>query len=235
MAARRFVEECSRQGLALVELDDALGESEPAPATGPGGLGAEQLGGGRGPLDVVGPGRRGARVRRPRGRARRARARRRRRRAATRSGRCWRFRPATGPSWSRAGSRCPTRSSATRITGRLLARALAGELRSRRRAFATSRPTRTPARLPSLAALRRSRPAHLLGLVAHPDHARRDPGEHGVGRERAGQHGARADDRVVADARRRAGCRRRSRSRRCARRRRRACRCPAGGSAARPR
>ena len=99
------VEECARQGLPLVRLDDALERHEPAPlgtslrqrarrggapAGGPGwrfraprgglavgvaavewegwgGVGGEHLGRGRRPLDLVGPGGGGDRVRHPRG------------------------------------------------------------------------------------------------------------------------------------------------------------------------
>ena len=50
------VEECSRQGLELVRLDDALEAHEPAPAEWRRGLAGQQLGQGRRSLDVVGPG-----------------------------------------------------------------------------------------------------------------------------------------------------------------------------------
>src|SRR5215218_3546840 len=43
----------------------------------------------------------------------------------------------------------------------------------------------------------RSRPAQGLRLVAHPQDARGDAPRDGVGREVLGDHGARADDRVV--------------------------------------
>src|SRR5215210_4947984 len=46
-----------------------------------------------------------------------------------------------------------------------------------------------------------SAPAERLGLVAHAQHARRDAADDGVGRDVLGDHGAGADDRVVADRR----------------------------------
>ncbi len=51
------VEECSRQGLALVTLDEALAGAEPGASAGAVRVGAEQLGRGGRPLDLVGPGR----------------------------------------------------------------------------------------------------------------------------------------------------------------------------------
>ena len=63
---RAVVEECARQGLELVRLDDALERSQ-WPRAGdhaPMSVAAEQLGGGRRPVDLVGPGGRGDGVRR---------------------------------------------------------------------------------------------------------------------------------------------------------------------------
>src|SRR5687767_15397006 len=46
-----------------------------------------------------------------------------------------------------------------------------------------------------------SGPAQRLGLLAHPQDARGDPADDGVGRHVLGDHGAGPDDRVVADRR----------------------------------
>ncbi len=71
---RAVVQECARQGLQLVRLDDALERHEPAPAGGRAGVGGQHLGAGRRPLDLVGPRGRRARLRHARRRARGVRA-----------------------------------------------------------------------------------------------------------------------------------------------------------------
>ena len=88
-----------------------------------------------------------------------------------------------------------------------------GDARLAAAGFATSPSMST--RLPSSSRSSGSLPAHRARLLAHADHARRHAPQDRVLGEGPRHHGARADDRVVADRSRRAGCRRRSRSTRC--------------------